>query len=588
MAVLRPFLSSKEVLIVLDNAESILDPQGMDAEEIYGVVEELSQFGNIWLWITSRISTIPPDCETFNIPTLTIDAARDTFYRIYKHGGQPSLVNKILDQLDFHPLSITLLATVAHQSRWGTDRLAREWEMRRTSALQTQHSKSLAAAIELSLASPMFRGLGPNAREILGVVAFFPQGVDEGNLEWLFPTIPNRASVFDTFCILSLTHRTNGFITILAPLRDYLSPKDPKSSLVLCRTKECYFTRMSVTSHPGEPNFGETRWIVSEDVNVEHLLDVFTTIDASSDSVWRACADFAEHLFLQKQRLIVLKPKIERLPNDHCHKPRCLFYLSRLSGSVGNLVECKQLLTHVLKLWREQGEDYWVALTLMVLSQTIRGMGLPKEGIPLVKEALDIYDRCGDTTGQTQYLVGLASLLCSDKQLDAAEEAASRAIDLLPENGNQLLACQSHRILGGIYRQRGEVEKAIHNYEIALGIASSFSLVHELFQVHCSLACLFLGECRFDDAHAHLEQAKSHTTDSIYNLGCAMEYQALVWWKQDRPEEAISAVLRAADIFEKLGDLDRVDICRELIQGIQAELDSPVASGQLGSDCEFL
>jgi len=583
LASLRPFLSSKEIFLVLDNAESILDPRGMDAWEIYAVVEELSQLDNVCLCITSRISTIPPDCETLDIPTLSIEAARDAFYRIYKDGPERSeLVDNILDQLDFHALSITLLATVAHHSKWDASRLTREWEQRRTGVLQTEHNKSLAAAIELSLASPMFQELGPDARELLSVVAFFPQGVNENDFDWLFPTPSNRTDVIDKFCILSLTHRNDGFITMLAPLRDHLSPKDPKSSLLLCTIKECHFTRMSF---PIEPNSREARWITSEDVNIEHLLDIFMTIDPDSGGVWVACTNFMQHLNQYKKRLTTLQPKIEGLPDNHNSKPECLLRLSLLFDSVGNFVECKRLLTHALKLWRERENDSWVAQTLRSLSSVNRLIGLPKEGIQQAKGALKIYERLGDTVEQARCLNNLALSLRDDKQLDAAEEVAFRAIAVLPEKGEEYRVCESHETLGKIYLSKGEVEKAIHHFEIALGIASSLNSHGRPFSIHYKLAELFYNQRRFKDAQAHLERAKLHAVDNAYHLGIAMGLQAQAWYLHHRLEEARTEALGAIDILEKLGAAKAVEKCRGLLRKIENSL---VAPGQSVLNCEFL
>ena len=412
-------------------------------------------------------------------------------------------MSDVLKQLDCHPLSITLLATVAQDNGWDTSRLKTEWERQRTGVLQVQHSGSLATTIEPSLTSPMFRGLGPQARSLLEVIAFFPQGINEKNTNRLFPTTPDVLNILNSFYTLSLTYRNSGFITMLAPLRDHLRPKDPASSPPLNTAKENYFTRLSGEVRPGKPGFEEAQWITTEDVNIERLLDVFTTIDANSESIWDACAKFMAQLYFHKPRPVVLGPKIEKLPDDHPSKAPCLREVSRLFNSVGNFAECERLLSHSLKLWRERGNDFQVAQTLRDLSDTNRRIGLREDGLRQANEASKIFEQLGHVVGQAECLINLAGLLCD---LGAAEEAGSRAIDLLPEKGEEFLVCQAHRVLGEIYQSRGETTKVIHCFETALEIASSINVVEQLFWANHSLVEAFSEQGKLEDAQTRLHQ----------------------------------------------------------------------------------
>ena len=578
-ATLRQFLSSKEMFIVLDNAESILDPEGPNAQEIYTDLDELARFTNICLLITSRISVIPQNCEMFEIPILSMEAARDTFHRIYKHGGRSSSIDNILEQLEFHPLSITLLATVAQRNQWDTNKLAAEWARQRTAVLDAKLFGSLAKTIGLSLASPMFQELGPDARELLKVVAFFPQGVNEENLHWQYPTIPDAPRMLDEFCTLSLTYRNDGFVTMLAPLRDHLRPQDPTSSPLLSTTGECYFTRL-LAGDIGPSNLGleDARWITSEDVNIEHLLDVFTAIDGISTSteVWDACSRFMAQLFWHKSRLVTLGPKIEALPNDHLSKAQCLFYLARLFDSVGNWVEKKRLLNCALELWKGQGDDFNAALTLSTLSDTNRVMGRYDEGIEQAEEASRVFEGLGNPVRQAACLTNLAGLLLGVEQLNAAEETGLRAIGLLPEEGEQSQVYNCHRVLGQIYQDKGETEKAVHHHETALGIASALNRVEDLYWVHVNLAQLFTEEDRFSDAQIHVEHAKTFASNNTYLLANVSFLQAYLWYWQDMFGEARSEALAALDVFEKLGS-DKAEDARRLLQDIDARL--PEQSG---------
>ena len=582
LTLLRPFLSSRDVIIVLDNAESILDPEGAGAQEIYPIVEELSHLKTVSLCITSRITTVPRHCKRPAIPTLSMESACDIFYGIYGNGGRSDIVNNLLRRLDFHTLSITLLATTASHNMWDYDRLSQEWDTHRVHVLRTNYNGSLIATIELSLASPTFRELGHDARDLLGVVAFFPQGINESNLDWLFPTISNRRTIFDKFCVLSLTHRSDGFITMLAPLRDYLCPKDPASSPLLHATKDHYFSRLSIHVDPGEPGFEEARWIVSEDVNVEHLLDVFTTVDANSNNVWDVCGHFMEHLYWHKRRLVVFGPKLEGLPDDHRSKPVYLFELSRLFGSVGNDAETKRLLVPALKLCREQGDDDWVAQISQALADANRRLGCYVEGIQQAKEAVGIRKQFDDRQGQAQNLQTLALLFFADKQLEAAEEAVSQAMNL-QDDCDQFEACTCHHLLGEIYASKGDTQKAIDQFGIALGIASSFNWHDQQFWSHLCLAQVFRDIKRFDHARAQIQRAKSHVGNDLYCLGWVTDVYADILLREGRFEEAKSEALRAADVFGKLGAATDAEYCEKILKFIEEKMRTSVASGEQDS-----
>ena len=251
---------------------------------------------------------------------------------------------------------------------------------------------------------------------------------------------------------------------------------------------------------------------MSEDVNVEHLPNILTSTDKDSTDVWNACPSFIRHLYWHKKWLVMLGPKIEKLPDNHCSKPECLVQLSLLVSSVGNHIESKRLLTYALILWREQKDLQKVADSLRFLATTNKLLHLPKEGIPQAEEAFGIYGQLGKVGWQGDFLCTLALLLHDDNQLDAAEEAVSSAITLLSGKEEQFKVYKCHYAFGKIYHSEGKIEEAIGHFEAALKIAPPHSWHYQLFQIHYALAKLFSQEGKSDDAHHHIGHAKSHAT----------------------------------------------------------------------------
>ena len=290
----------RPIILVLDNAETILDSKAQDAGKIHQVITQLSQIDNLCLIVTSRINPALPGCSLREVPPLSLDDSRKVFYDIYRKKKLSNAVDGLLKQLDYHPLSITVLAQVSSQNSWGYEQILKEWEGKKAKILETglsERDQCLAASIEVSVGSPTFKALGYQAREVLEVIAFFPQGINWKKLDWLFPKVTGTNNMVNKFCALSLVSRHEDRVTMLAPLREYLRREDPKPGSLIWDVKEQYFSRlcpMDENLRPGMPGFSETRWILKEESNVERLLEAFQALEP--DGVMKAYANFLLHL----------------------------------------------------------------------------------------------------------------------------------------------------------------------------------------------------------------------------------------------------------------------------------------------------
>lgn len=117
VAQLRSHLeSSPPLLLLLDGADFILDPQAPEFEDIYATIEVFGSYEHVCMVTTSRMH---PDIRGFHrieIPTLSEDDARDIFYSLSDLHSS-SVVDAFITRLDFHPLSLEHFASYVRENR---------------------------------------------------------------------------------------------------------------------------------------------------------------------------------------------------------------------------------------------------------------------------------------------------------------------------------------------------------------------------------------------------------------------------------------------------------------------------------------
>ena len=227
---LRSHLGSlPSLILLLDGVDFILDQSTTESGAIFAAVEEFGSYDHVCLVTTSRIY---PDIRGFHrveVPTLSEDGAQDTFYDRCGLDRSPA-INNLIARLDFHPLSIDLVASFVRENNWDETALLKD----QTSALKNKYYEKLKDTIEPMLRSPTIQKLGTTGRDVLEAIAAYPSGVKEHTLKDIFPKVPSIGEVVDVLCEFSLVHRREGSVGMLSPLQFYFL----ESMLVPAETEE--------------------------------------------------------------------------------------------------------------------------------------------------------------------------------------------------------------------------------------------------------------------------------------------------------------------------------------------------------------
>ncbi|KAG1733917.1 P-loop containing nucleoside triphosphate hydrolase protein, partial [Suillus paluster] len=293
------FLCSASALIVLDNAETFEEASGSSAlTEIPPAIADIADIPGVVLILTSRSRRNAPNVRwiTKDIPPLDLSSAQAVFFQIYHHAGRSDAeedIKDLLRELDFHPLSINLLANAAQQNGWSPATLLKRWDNRHSAVLNHGKGKlqSLSLTMELSLSSPSVQELGEDGRRALVAIAFLPQGLNETLASDLLPLLLQIDTICDVLCRQSLVYRQGSFIKMLAPIRHFVRDSFlPPDSTCLQGIRAFYYCTVRGCS---EERNHHADIIISDHLNIEHIVSFdLAHVPDGADETYDVCWQF--------------------------------------------------------------------------------------------------------------------------------------------------------------------------------------------------------------------------------------------------------------------------------------------------------
>jgi len=429
------FLGSEDTLLALDNAETFLDPESSrDVSRIKSAIDEFGGFPSVSIVLTSRSRELPRGLlwKKLEVPSLDAHPAYELFTKIFQRpiSESRSTLESILSVVDYHPLTISLLAHVAEVNDWSIEELSERWNAQRSQLLNAGHGKdyNLAESIELSLGSPCIRLHGDGVQRVLRIMAFFPQGLSRKNLKRMLPSISHVQGIIEVLHKQSLVAFNEGFITMLAPVRIYATDNIPGPDPSLLEAARNYYYSELLS-----PADQVDVLVTSEDVNIESLIafDLSHLCEEDLLTALKACRSFLFYLHDLKSRPTCLRPIIDAVDSSrsltmNAVKIQCFHELAQLCFLQSNYLESLELSGLTYDLAQEAGLKIQALDSILHMADTHCLLGQDRIAQQLLETVQASENWSAAMPYHKAYVVSTWGFIkqCSDAQITGASLAA--------------------------------------------------------------------------------------------------------------------------------------------------------------------
>ena len=465
-------------VLYLDNFEDVW--HAAQEDERLKVLEFLAQLCQMSLpvLLSSQVAPTSYDVSQNVLPLESLNRKdgkdRELFQDIYeeKKGHLPlegQAFETLLQQLDGHPLSILLTATLAaHAPSW--DNVLERWTHAQQKTSNSRHT-SLDTALQAvwDALSP-----SPQAIRLWGLIALYYGPLEYPQLMELAKNEQEREQWTDSIaqlcdaCLVDWDD-TGAALVMLQPVKEGFFLLAKEKDVVSCILRWCkyyIFILEQANNFHGSSRQVSHAYVVDHLPQLFHLLERMLTSELQQQlssaiiAVVKNMYNYFQFSLLQGVKILEMLDRFAQLQKNFCFEARILERQADLMQRTGQLSKAQTLYTHAQKLYRQEHDNLGLANALQSQADLMCYMNQLSQSNILYAQAKELFRQEHDNLGLANTLRSQADLMYRTDQLSQAQTLYAQAEDLYRQEHDNIGLANTLRSQADLMYRIGQLSKA--------------------------------------------------------------------------------------------------------------------------------